>query len=485
MNTKIASVTRTGKTILLIIFVTMGVITTFSMGYSIGHYSKEEPSNIIINNNIDERFQALEDVYNILVEDFYFGENSDEYRDFLVSSAINGMVDANGDIHTTYFTPEEMAEFMSSLESTIVGIGVRYTEIDHNIFIIEVLRSSPAEKAGLQSGDFIVAVEGVLCKDHDSDYMATLIAGEEGTDVTITINRLGEEFDVTCTRAVIETTVLSKVNGNVGIVTISSFGTETAVELEKHLKDLKSQGVDRLIIDLRDNGGGYASTLDSMCRLFMEKGQIVMREEFRDGQEIIDEVTKSKKIDYKKIVILQNGNSASCSEVFTMALKENCGAIVVGTTSYGKGIAQVSKMFEDGSALKYTDVIWKSGNGVSIHGKGIEPDYEVKLHPALSSVYLVLGEDESYGYDSVSARTAVMQEILDFLGYDVDRMDGYFSQKTESALMKFQKDCGLEATGILDKQTGESLDGRMLYAWHMNRDKYDTQMQKALELVRE
>ena len=217
----------------------------------------------------------------------------------------------------------------------------------------------------------------------------------------------------------------------------------------------------------------------------MNNGEIVMREEYRDGKEIIDKVTKSKKIKYDKLVILLNGNSASCSEVFTMALIENCGAITVGTTSYGKGIAQLSQFFNDGSGIKYTDVIWKSGNGVSIHKKGITPDYIVELHPALSTSYLAIPEEEKILPDSVSAKVLSMQLILDFMGYDVDRTDGYFSVATEEALKKFQADYGLEATGILDKRTGDTLDSRMTYTWHMNKAKYDTQMQKALELVKQ
>ena len=476
---------KAGKTLLLIILLTVASVLTFSLGYSIGHYQKNGNNNPVNPNTEDSHFAVLESVYDILAKDFYYGQDTEEYRSWLIDMAIKGMVDANGDIHTEYFTAKEMEQFISSLESSIVGIGVRYTTIDGNIFVIEALESSPARKAGIQSGDFIIAVEGVKCVDHDSDYMADLIAGQEGTDVTITVERGGEVFDVTITRAVIETTVISEIRDNVGIIYITSFGTDTGTELGKHLQKLTGAGITRFVIDLRDNGGGYASTLDEMCRYFMNNGEIVMREEYRDGKEIIDKVTKSKKIKYDKLVILLNGNSASCSEVFTMALIENCGAITVGTTSYGKGIAQLSQFFNDGSGIKYTDVIWKSGNGVSIHKKGITPDYIVELHPALSTSYLAIPEEEKILPDSVSTKVLSMQLILDFMGYDVDRTDGYFSVATEEALKKFQADYGLEATGILDKRTGDTLDSRMTYTWHMNKAKYDTQMQKALELVKQ
>jgi len=184
-------------------------------------------------------------------------------------------------------------------------------------------------------------------------------------------------------------------------------------------------------------------------------------------------------------VILVNDNSASCSEVFTMALKENCNAIVVGTTTYGKGVAQLQKIFPDGSAIKYTDVIWKSGNGVFINGEGITPDYTVRLHDALYANILTLDDEETYQFDQVSNKIGVVQTMLDFLGYQPDRQDGYFSRATKTALEAFQRDNSLEVTGILDKTTASVMDARVINEWSINRDQHDTQMQKALQLAKE
>ena len=468
--------------ILVIVFLALALTITFVIGFQAGRFagsSSNQPSGL------DSRFSLFESVYNIMNKDFYFGDDSEEYKDKLVYDAINGMVDSQGDIHTDYMTPEEVREFTGSLESNIVGVGIRYRELDGEIFVLEVLRDSPAERAGLQAGDIVTAVDGVTCKENSVEYVAKLVAGERGTDVVLTINRMGKLMDITATRDIVGTTVSSTVKDGIGVLTITSFGDKTAEEMAKHLNYLKQENVTRLIIDLRNNGGGYAQTLDEMCTYFMDNGQIVMIEEDRDGNQIIDKVRKSRKIKYDKIIILVNDNSASCSEVFTLALKENCNAIIVGTTTYGKGLAQLSTVFSDGSALKYTDVIWKSGNGVFINGEGITPDYTVRLHDALYLTYLNLDDGEVYQYDQVSSKVYTAQVMLDFLGYSVDRQDGYFSEATRDAITAFQKNNGLEVNGLLDKRTASAIDSKVVSEWGIHKDKYDTQMHKALELAKQ
>ncbi|MCR5067284.1 MAG: PDZ domain-containing protein, partial [Erysipelotrichaceae bacterium] len=378
---------------------------------------------------------------------------------------------------------EELSEFTSSLSASIVGIGVRYNELDYGILIAEVLENSPAEKAGMQAGDIIIAVDGRGVETFESDELLNAIRGLKGTDVTVTVQRGNDKLDITITRDEISTTVTSRIEGKVGILAFNSFSDGSVREMETHLEKLKKAGVTSLIIDLRDNGGGYVSTLDGVSAFFMKKGDIIMRETDRNGYESIDRCKSGPAYTYDKIVILINNNSASCSEVFTMAMIENCDAITVGDTSYGKGVAQVTKMLKNSGALKYTDMAWKSGNGVSVSGTGIKPDYEVRLHEALYMSSLILEESESYQYDSVSEKLINMQYMLDFLGYKVDRFDGYFSQTTAQALKAFQKDSGLTADGILTPVVARRLNSAVVTAWGLHKDKYDIQMHKALEIA--
>ena len=480
MDYKTTKSNSTLKLIMVIVFVALAVTITFVIGFGVGRFTQSSNTPAT-----SDRMSTLDAVYNVMINDFYYGEDTEEYRDKLINDAIKGMVDSQGDIHTEYMTPEEVAEFSGALQSSIVGIGIRYTELNGEILVVEVLRDSPAERAGIQEGDFIVAVDGASCKDNGVDYVASLVTGEQGTEVTLTLDRMGKTLDVTATRDVIGTTISSKIVDGVGVLSINSFGDQTAEELRQHVNYLKQNNVKRLVIDLRDNGGGYAATLDAMCRYFMDNDEIIMIEEDRNGRQIVDKVKKSEKTEYEKIVILINGNSASCSEVFTMALKENCGAVTVGTTSYGKGLAQLQKVFRDGSAIKYTDVIWKSGQGVFINGEGIDPDYEVLLDDALYVPYLSVEEGTSYGFDNVNAEISLAQIKLKFLGYNIDRTDGYFSAVTEEAVKQFQSDNALNVSGRLDQETGVAIDAKVLYEWKINRSVHDVQMQKAMELVKQ
>lgn len=464
------------KNLLVIIFVILSACFCFGCGYLAAGVGGSAVST--------DKFSTLESVYDYMLNDFYYGQNNKEYEDKLINDAIKGMVNAQGDIHTEYMTTDELAQFTGSLESSFVGIGVTYREIDGKIFVANVVRSSPAESAGVVAGDYIVAIDGTELNEDNIEEMAQSIKGKAGTTVTITILRGSQKFDIDIVRDVISNTVFSEIKDGIGILSITSFSDGTGEELANHLKYLKENNVTKLIIDLRDNTGGYASTLDTISSYFMEKGAVIMREYDRDGKEYVDYAKGGDKYSYDKIIILTNDYSASCSEVFTLAMKENCNAITVGETTYGKGVAQITKVFRDGSALKYTDLIWKSGNNVFIGGVGIQPDYPVRLHEALYLSQMVMEDDETYQYDNVSTKIADMQTMLDFLGYDVDRCDGYFSLQTKQALMQFQNAEGLSENGILSEECANALNSSVIRYWSEQRDILDTQMIKALELMK-
>ncbi len=471
---------REGKLrkILIAIFVVLALVLSATGGYLAAMVNSGSGST-----TVDSGLQVLNEVKYFLLNEFYYGDDSTEYEEQLIEDAINGMVDAQGDPYTTYMNAEEVEEFYSQLSSSFVGIGVSYQMYEGNILVVSVVRFSPAEEAGIMAGDLIVAVDGVRCEDSDEDTIVNAIKGEEGTTVVITVLRNGEEIDFEITRATISSTVDSEMKDGIGVLTISSFSDGTGEEVIEHLAALVEEGATRLVIDIRNNTGGYLSTLITICDCFMQDGDIIMREVDRDGNETIDYASGENYTEFESIVILVNDYSASCSEVFALAMKENCGAVIVGETTYGKGVAQLTVSLSNGGAIKYTDCIWLSGEGVSVTGEGITPDYEVHLHDALNLSYLTLEDDESYGYDSVSDKVASMQLILDFLGYEVDRQDGYFDESTLEALEQFQRDMGIEVTGVLDGTTAGYLNTKMSYEWAINKDLYDTQMQKALEVA--
>ncbi|MGB4627137.1 MAG: S41 family peptidase [Erysipelotrichaceae bacterium] len=465
------------KGLFKVLLVVLLCTATFIGGMFVGSY--------VSGTALDRKFATLQAVHEIMLTEFYFGQDSDEYSQQLVDDAIYGMVRAQGDIHTEYMSASELAQFTGSLESSFVGIGVTYTVVDDQILVVSVIRSSPAEASGVLAGDIIVAVDGESVESIGIDNIADRIKGKVGTEVVVTVLRENETIDIPIIRNTNSNTGLSEIVDGIGIITLTSFSDGTGKEFKNHLDYLKEHNVTRIIIDLRDNGGGYASTLNTIASYFLDKGDIVMREYDREGNEILDIATAGNKYNYDKIILLANGYTASSSEVFILAMKEHCNAIIVGETTYGKGVAQVTRMLMDGSAIKYTDLIWKSSNGVYIGGTGIAPDYEIKLHDVLYMNYLTIDEGVFYHYDTVSDKVAQMQSMLDFLGYGVDRRDGYFSQMTKEALISFQTDRGIEVTGILDEVCASALNSSVVRAWQLETEKYDTQMNYALDLIKQ
>jgi len=426
-------------------------------------------------------FETLEAVYQIMNKDWFFGKENPNLSEELMESAIRGMVNGQGDIHTSFMSKDEMKQFSSALETSFVGIGVRYVEIEEGVMVTEVIDFTPAQKSGVQAGDIIIKVDGVDVSTMENDDLPNAIKGEPQTDVVITIKRQTEVFDMTITRDEIYTSVSSRVVDGVGHIKITTFGTTTAKELENHIEKLNEQNVDNIILDFRKNGGGYLSALIDMASLFMEPNTDVIRQEYRDGKIEVGRTTGGN-YKFDKIVVLVDEGSASASEVFAAAMREQMNTQIVGVTTYGKGTVQVSRTFPDGSALKYTIAAWLTPHGKSIEGVGIVPDLEVKLHDALYLNFFAFETDEQYKYDSVSLSVSSMQKILDFLGYDVSRSDGYFDSKTVQALNTFKGSVNLPQDGILDYETSIALNSAITKEWGINRDNYDTQLKEALNL---
>ena len=455
------------------------IAVSFVMGMM---FSNATRTNISTGN---KQFTILEAVYQTMANDWYFGKDSEDIDAELLHAAIKGMVDAQGDPHTSYMTADEMKAFSQSLETSFTGIGIRYVAIEEGVLVREVLEFSPAEESGMLAGDIITKVEGVTTALMTDEELQNCIRGESGTDVVVTVKREQEEFDMTITRGEIYTSVSSEIIDDVGHIFISSFGTTTASELKTHLDKFVNRNISKIIIDLRDNGGGYLRTLLDMTSFFMEKGTVVIQEIDIKGQTHLGVTTGENyyKDVFKDIVILVNENSASCSEVFAAAMKEQLKATIIGVTTYGKGTVQVSVGYPDGSALKYTTASWLSPNGESIEGKGIEPDIEEKLHQALYLSYLNFEKEEQHKYDEVHDSVKSAQLMLDFLGYNVKRTDGYFDISTTSAIREFQSKAKLTETGILDYDTAVALNSEIVREWSINRQKYDNQLRKAIETI--
>jgi carboxyl-terminal processing protease len=217
--------------------------------------------------------------------------------------------------------------------------------------------------------------------------------------------------------------------------------------------------------------------------MFVPRDGVLIQQEVYSGDKLVSKSSGNIMIEFDEIIIIVNENSASASEVLTAAIKENNGATIIGVTTYGKGTVQQQHAFSDGSALKYTVAEWLTPNGNHINGVGISPDVEVELHPVMQEIFTELTDEESYALDSVHESVQDVQLALDFLGYEVDRTDGYFSSQTLNMLNAYISDYNLEVEPIINKELLSKLKSEVVRIWNVNKSEKDTQLLKALELI--
>ena len=314
------------------------------------------------------------------LEKTYLGEFPDD--EILTEAAIKGYVDGIGDKYTQYLTKEEYQDLMTNVTGNYVGIGVYMTQDRYgNIIILFPIEGSPAEETGLKTGDIITKVNGEECSGQELNIVASKVKGEEGTKVTLEIQRDEETFETTIERRTIKIIqIKSKViENNIGYIQILSFDDNCKKEFEEKLDELLSKNIKSLIIDVRDNGGGIVTEVQDIVDLFLPKDKTIMIEISKNSEEEIVKAKKDSKIkDNLKVIVLENENSASASEILIGALKENEIATIVGTKSFGKGVMQEIVPVSTGGALKVTIQEFKTPKGNVINKKGIEPDINIK-----------------------------------------------------------------------------------------------------------
>ena len=420
-------------------------------------------------------------IYDLMMNEWYFGKDIEDLDTYLLNNAIYGLTTNEYDIHTNYMDEEKAASYLQKLEGSVVGIGITMTMLDEDAMITRVYASSPAQKAGLQKGDIIRKIDGISVAGKTIDEIASLTKGEAGTKVSYVVERDGEMISMEMTRASVSASAYGYMSQNTAVLDIESVSENTDEEVETYLKNFKEQNAERLIIDLRANTGGYVDTVIRICSLFMEKGKTVFYEQDRDGN-ISEHKTRNSNIyTFDKIVILMDENTASAAEVMASCLKTHLNATLVGTTTYGKGTVQVSKQFTDGSYIKYTIGEWLTAEKKSINGVGIEPDVQVELDAAITTAMST--SSKTYTLDSVGDLVKDAQVYLRFLGYNVDRVDGYFSQSTLNAVHAYQKANGMTQTDTIDQAFNEELFNDVGRKWILEQEKLDDQLLKAIEIV--
>jgi len=321
-----------------------------------------------------------EEIYNTIDEYYLNGIDNDKMKDGIYK----GMVDSLGDPYTVYYNTEEYKQFTSSSSGTYSGIGVAVSQnvTTGAITIVKTFKKGSGEKEGMKPGDVIYKVEGKRIEGLELSKVVSMIKGEEGTFVKVTVLRDGKEIEFNLERKKLEVDTVNyrmedRSGKKIGYISVSEFDEVTASQFKSAISELSKEGMEGLVIDLRDNPGGLLDVTCEMLDRMIKKGLLVYTVD-KYGKRVDEDATDSDSFD-KPVAILVNGNSASASEVFSGAMKDYKAATLVGTKTFGKGIVQSIVPFGDGTAMKVTVSKYYTPNGVNIHGTGIEPDVVVEL----------------------------------------------------------------------------------------------------------
>ena len=298
----------------------------------------------------------------------------------LSDGAARGMVKAVGDDYTTFLDKEEAAEFNKSLNGEVSGIGAEIGVRNLQPTVLRVLDDSPAKKAGLKTGDIFVAVNGTSVAGETASGVADKVTGEAGTTVKLTMRRGSESLDFSITRAQIsDPSVRWSVSDDVGILTISRFDDNTGSLARKAAKEFIDKGVKGVIVDLRNNGGGYLTAAQEVASLWLDSGKTVVTEKSRGQVTETVKASGNPTLKGKKTIVLVNGSSASASEIVAGALKDYQAATLVGEKTFGKGTVQKVINLSDDRILKVTVARWYTPQDRNITKEGIQPNQTVKM----------------------------------------------------------------------------------------------------------
>lgn len=297
--------------------------------------------------------------------------------DQLTNSAIKGMLDQLGDPYTVYFSPGELDKFSGELNGDFEGIGAELEIREHLPYVVRVFNGSPAEQAGLRSGDIILSIDNNSTQGKTLTQVVEQLRGKKGTKVRIMVKRVGQpDFPLEITRNTIDLPTVTDniLEGQVGYIAIDSFGLETGEEFGNALIKLKEAGIKYLIIDLRYNGGGYVDAALEIAGYLLGKDKIVLLTEDREKYSDSYATELDALIAPLPMVVLVNGQSASAAEILAGALQDYGRATLVGTNTYGKGTVQDILPLGNGGALKMTTAYYLTPKGRRIDGQGLQPD---------------------------------------------------------------------------------------------------------------
>ena len=327
----------------------------------------------------DEAFQLFWEAWRLIERDYYGDIPTDEEMTY---GAIRGAVNTLGDPFTAFIDPEIAEINREDDTGSFEGIGAYVTMRDGRLMIVNTFRDQPAEKAGVRRGDIVLKVDDTVIENMSVYEAITLIRGEAGTPVVLTIAREGQdEFEVEITRARIDIPVVESEMRKDGIAYVSlfDFSSEATDKLEAAIEELLDEDPQGLILDLRGNPGGWLHEAVETAGLFLSKDALVLIERFKDGTEQTYEAPNRPVAPDIPMVVLVDGGSASASEIVAGALQDHGRAVLIGEKTFGKGSVQWPHELSNGAEMRVTVARWFTPNDRAIHGEGLEPDIEVEI----------------------------------------------------------------------------------------------------------
>lgn len=353
------------------------ILLAIFLGLFVGSFVTYKKYRDIDGNCADKKAEFVS-VYNDIINDYYGDLNIDKLSD----DAVEGMIKGLNDPYASFLDEETAQSYNEDLNGGYVGIGIEITSEGSNyLTVVSVYEDSPASKSGILVGDQIVSFDGVnYSKDQISELTYKIKSLNKGDKKGLTILRDGKTLGLEITLDNIEFTsvsssVVSKNDKKIGLFQINSFTANTYKQFLEKYEEIKDENIDAIVVDLRYNGGGYLSSASDIATLFLNKGDIIYKKyDGKKEENIINE--NEKKIDLP-VVVLINECTASGSEVFASALRENNGTTLVGTKTYGKGTIQKLQALSSGKYFKYTVMEWLTSEGNKVEGVGIVPDIEI------------------------------------------------------------------------------------------------------------
>ncbi|HWQ30303.1 MAG TPA: S41 family peptidase [Negativicutes bacterium] len=355
------------------------VVTSFSTFVAANTISISLGDKVVI---AKEDYQTVRDMEKLLSLKEYIKSNYVDGADDskLVEGAIKGMFESLQDPYSVYMTKDEFKNFNESTKGSYGGIGVIVTRSeDGYVTVVAPIEDTPGERVGLKTNDRIVKVDGKDIVGIDLEAAVSMLKGKKGTEVSLTVMRDGEkaalEYKIVREEIVIKTVKSNVMDNNIGYIRISMFDEDTGSEFKKTLDGLKEKNIKGLVLDLRQNPGGYIDQCVQVADELLDEGLIVYTEDKEKKRE--DYKSKNGKLEAPFVVLIDEG-SASASEIVSGAIKDRKAGLLIGTKSFGKGLVQSIEQLKDGSGMKLTTQKYYTPNGISINKKGIQPDIDVK-----------------------------------------------------------------------------------------------------------